>query len=84
MATYQIHINEKTSQGKNIVALLKSATDIVSFEAPVKKRTARKNVLYKGVESGLKDVRQILDGEQPKKTLKEILREEWWSKNNNL
>ncbi|MDR1919803.1 MAG: hypothetical protein LBQ65_09195 [Tannerellaceae bacterium] len=75
MATYQIHINEKTLRGRNIVALLKSATDTVSFETPVKKRDVRKDFLYKGIDGGLKDVRQIFDGKQPKKTLKDILHE---------
>jgi hypothetical protein len=55
MATYQIHINEKTLRGRDMVT--------------------GKDFLHKGIEGGLKDVRQILDGKQPKKTLKDILHE---------
>jgi hypothetical protein len=73
MAVYQIHINEKTQLGKSIIALLKSASDIVSFEITKKQKIAKKSFLYKGTESGLKDVREILEGKQPKKTLKEVL-----------
>jgi hypothetical protein len=75
MATYQININERTQLGKSIVALLKSATDTVSFTVPAKQETPPKSVMYKRLESGFKDVREILDGKQPKRTLKELLDE---------
>jgi hypothetical protein len=74
MATYQININERTQLGKGIVALLKAASGAVSFEMPVQK-TSEKSVLYKNLESGFRDVREILDGKQKKQTLKEFLDE---------
>jgi hypothetical protein len=75
MATYQIHINERTQLGKGIVALLKSASEAVSFEIPSKKVAAEKSALYKSLESGFRDVREILDGKQKEVTLDEFLDE---------
>jgi hypothetical protein len=34
-----------------------------------------KTAIYKGIDSGLKDVREILDGKQARKTLDEVLNE---------
>ncbi|OAV65994.1 hypothetical protein Barb6XT_02160 [Bacteroidales bacterium Barb6XT] len=76
MATYQIHVDERTQLGKSIVALLKSSPDAVSFsEMPKEKVVAKKSRMYKRMEGGLKDVREIFDGKQPETTLKEFLDE---------
>jgi hypothetical protein len=74
MSTYQIQINERTSLGKGFLAMLKLApSDVVTFETPF--RPAKKSRLYKSVESGFRDVREILDGKQKKQTLREFLDE---------
>jgi hypothetical protein len=75
MATYQIHVNERTQLGKGIMVLLKSASEAVSFEVPTKKTTSEKSALYKSLESGFRDVREILDGNQKEITLDEFLNE---------
>ncbi|GHV67115.1 hypothetical protein FACS1894199_11920 [Bacteroidia bacterium] len=76
MATYQIHINERTLLGKSILALLKSAVEAVSFDIRTTKKVAvEKSDIYKNLESGFRDVREILDGRQKKQTLKEFLDE---------
>jgi hypothetical protein len=74
MSTYQIQINERTALGKGFLAMLKSApSDVVTFETPQK--PAKKSRLYKSVESGFRDVREILDGKQKEVTLDEFLNE---------
>jgi hypothetical protein len=75
MATYQININERTQLGKSIVALLKSATDAVSFNVSAKQETLPKSAMYRRLESGFKDVREILDGKQEEITLDDFLNE---------
>jgi hypothetical protein len=75
MATYQIRINERTQLGKGILALLQSAVEAVSFEMPARKVASEKSTLYKSLESGFRDVREILDGKQKKVTLDEFLNE---------
>ncbi|GHV47184.1 hypothetical protein FACS1894181_00110 [Bacteroidia bacterium] len=74
MATYQIHINEQTPLGKSIIALLRSAKGIVSLKLITEHTAAKgKSNLYKSLESGLGDVKEILEGKQEKQTLKEFL-----------
>ena len=73
MATYQVHINERTSAGKGFLAFMQTIPDIVTFEHAQKKQ--RKNQLYKSLDSGFRDVREILDGKQKEVTLKEFLDE---------
>ncbi|GHT61753.1 hypothetical protein AGMMS50239_13350 [Bacteroidia bacterium] len=75
MATYQININERTQLGKGIITLLRSAAEAVSFEMPDTKVVQPKSTLYKSLESGFKDVREILDGKQKEVTLDEFLNE---------
>jgi predicted metallo-beta-lactamase superfamily hydrolase len=59
--------------GKAILTLLQSFPDIVTFENPP--RAPKKNRLYKSLESGLRDVREIREGKQKKVTLDEFLKE---------
>jgi hypothetical protein len=75
MATYQININERTQLGKGIITLLKSAVEAVSFETPATKVVQQKSALYKSLDSGFRDVREILDGKQKEVTLDEFLNE---------
>jgi hypothetical protein len=74
MATCRIQINERTSLGKGVLAMLKSVpSGVVIFETPSK--PTKKSRLYKSLESGFRDVREILDGKQKKQTLREFLDE---------
>jgi hypothetical protein len=74
MATYQVQINERTSLGKSFLTILKSApSDVVTFE--MLSKPAKKSRLYKSLESGFRDVREILDGKQKEVTLDEFLNE---------
>ncbi|MDR3194761.1 MAG: hypothetical protein LBT76_05665 [Tannerella sp.] len=70
MATYQIQINERKLAGKGLLALMKASPEIVTSITP-----ARKSRLYKSLESGFRDVREILDGKQKEVTLDEFLNE---------
>ena len=67
--TYQIQINESVPLGQSIIALLRSASEVVSFE------TARNNKVQKSLKSGFKDVREIMDGKQERITLDEFINE---------
>jgi hypothetical protein len=70
MATYQIQINERTQAGKGLLAIMKASPEIVISIKP-----AKKSRLYKSLESGFRDVREILDGKQKEVTLDEFLNE---------
>jgi hypothetical protein len=74
MATYQIQVNERIAVGKNLVALLRSMPDAVSFEK-TKSSSVKKGELYKSIESGFRDVRLMIDGKKKKKTIDEFLDE---------
>ena len=74
MATYQITINEKMALGKNIVALLQSIPQAVSFEMP-KKKEAKKSWLYYELEGAFNDVRLMREGKKREKTLDELIDE---------
>ena len=67
--TYKIQINESVPLGQSIVALLRSASDVVSFHA------LRNDKLKKSLKSGFKDVREIIDGKQKKTTIDEFINE---------
>ncbi|GHT69791.1 hypothetical protein FACS189452_10540 [Bacteroidia bacterium] len=75
MAAYQIYIDETNVLGKSIVALLKSATEVITFKNPIKQSIPKKDFLYQSIDSSFKDVREMLDGKQPKKNLKTVLDE---------
>ena len=83
MTTYQIEIDDATPLGKSIVALLQSANEaVVSI---VKKRTKRreltyeevrnKSELHRSLDRAFADVRLMMDGKKPKKTLDELIYE---------
>ena len=74
MATYQITINEKMSLGKNLVALLQSVPQVVTFEMP-KKKEAKKSDLYYRLDRAFADVRMMMDGKKKEKTLAELIDE---------
>jgi len=79
MATYQIHINEQTAFGKNLVAMLRTASD-VSFEMPGTRPKKEESKLYKRLDSAFADVRAMMDGKKKEKTVEEFLDE---IRNNN-
>ena len=66
MAVYQIHINEKMSIGKSLVAFLQSIPQVVTFEAP-KKKPAPKSQIYEDLNRAFADVRLMMDGKKKKK-----------------
>ena len=76
MNTYQIQINESVPLGQSIVALLRSATDVVSFNVQKTEKTVNQNdKLQKSLRSGFNDVREIIDGKQKRTTIDEFINE---------
>ena len=67
--SYQIQINESVPLGQSIISLLKSASDVVSFQS------ARSDKVQKSLKSGFKDVREIIDGKQERTTIDEFINE---------
>ena len=74
MATYQITVNEKMALGKNLIALLQSVPQVVTFDKPEKKE-AQKSDLYHRLDRAFADVRMMMDGKKKKKTLDELIDE---------
>ena len=76
MATYQININERTSAGKSILAMLLAIPETVSFTKvkPVGKKEKR-SPLYYQLQSAFHDVKLMVDGKKQEKTLDEFLAE---------
>ena len=76
MATYQLQINERTSIGRSILAMLSAIPEAVSFEKikPVAK-VEKHSPLYYQLESAFKDVKLMIDGKKKEKTLDEFLAE---------
>jgi len=72
--TYQIQINESVPLGQSIIALLRSASGVVSFSS------IRSDKVQKSMKSGFKDVREIIDGKQERTTIDEFINE---LRNNN-
>ncbi|MDR2231905.1 MAG: hypothetical protein LBE56_02135 [Tannerella sp.] len=82
MAIYQVEINETTPLGQSIVALLKSAKDVVPSMTEKKKKreltyeeVINKSDLHRHIDSAMKDVRLMLDGKKREKTLDELIAE---------
>ncbi|GHT16654.1 hypothetical protein AGMMS4956_19500 [Bacteroidia bacterium] len=76
MITYQVQINEELPLGKSIITLLKSASEAVTFKKVAAKSAVKeKSAMYRRLDSGFHDVREILDGKQKKQTLGEFLNE---------
>jgi len=74
MAVYQIRIDEKKMLGKNLLALLQSVPQVVSFEKQ-KKEKMPESELYKSLDRAFADVRLMLDGKKKEKTVEEFLDE---------
>ena len=76
MNTYQIQINESVPLGQSIIALLRSATGVVSFNVQKTEKTVTQNdKLQKSLKSGFKDVQEIIDGKQERTTIDEFINE---------
>ena len=82
MTTYQIEINETIPLGQSILSLLESAKEAVP--SIIKKRQKReltyeevvnKSELHRKLDSAFRDVRLMMDGKKPKKTLDELIYE---------
>jgi hypothetical protein len=76
MATYQLQINERTSTGKSILAMLSAIPGVITLEKvkPVAK-TEKHSPLYYELQSAFQDVKLMVDGKKPQKTLDEFLAE---------
>jgi len=76
MNTYQVQINESVPLGQSIIALLRSATEVVSFSVQKTGKTdSRNDKLQKSLRNGFNDVREIIDGKQKRTTLDEFINE---------
>jgi hypothetical protein len=76
MNTYQIQINESMPLGQSIMALLRSATEVVSFNMQKSEKTVNQNNrLQKSLKNGFNDVREIIDGKQKRTTIDEFINE---------
>jgi hypothetical protein len=82
MTTYQIEIDDATPLGKSIVALLQSANEAVVSVVKKKEKkeltyeeVRNKSELHRSLDRAFKDVRLMMDGKKPKKTLDELIYE---------
>jgi len=76
MNSYQIQINESVPLGQSIMALLRSATEVVSFNVQKTENLVNQNDrLQKSLRSGFNDVREIIDGKQKRTTIDEFIDE---------
>ena len=76
MNTYQIQINENVPLGQSIIALLRSATEVVSFNVQKTEKAVNQNdKLQRSLRSGFNDVREIIDGMQERTTIDEFINE---------
>jgi len=82
MTTYTIQIDEQNPLGQSIIALLKSVQDVVP--SVVKKREkhkltyeeiVNKSDLHRRLDTAFHDVKLMLDGKKPEKTLDELIYE---------
>ena len=69
MTTYQLQINESTSLGKSIIALLQSVPQAVKLQ---KTESDTNELLLSRFEKGLKEAKMMKDGILPKKPLSEL------------
>jgi len=74
MATYQIQVNERTLLGKNLLALLQSLPQVVTF-AKLEKKPTQPSELYKSLDRAFADVRLMMDGKKKEKSATELLYE---------
>ena len=76
MNTYQIQINENVPLGQSIIALLRSATEVVFFNTQkTEKIVSRNEKLQQSLRNGFSDVREIIDGKQERTTIDEFINE---------
>ena len=75
MASYQIHVNERMAVGRNLIGLLRSMPEAVSFEAPAERTKPKKSRLYKRLDCAFREVKDIMDGKRKRVTLDEFLDE---------
>jgi hypothetical protein len=75
MASYQIHVNERIAVGRNLIGLLRSMPEAVSFETPAVRTKPKESGLYKKLDCAFREVKEMVDGKKPKKTLDEFLNE---------
>jgi hypothetical protein len=72
MAAYQVHINERTAAGKSILAMLRAVPDAVSFS---KTAPPKRSKIYRDLQEAFRDVKDMMDGKKPKRTLDELINE---------
>ena len=74
MVSYQIQIDDKMALGKSIIALLKSASEVVHLKKAAVKEE-KHSPLYYELESAFRDVKLMETGKKQKKTAQEFLYE---------
>ena len=74
MVTYQIQINDRTSLGKSVVALLQSIPQVVTLKTTKEKAAPVPNI-YDSLDSAFADVKLMIDGKKREKTAQEFLEE---------
>jgi hypothetical protein len=75
MATYQIYVNERIAVGKNLVELLRSMPEAVSFEMPAGRVKPKRSTLYNDLDGSLHEVKEIMNGKQQRITIDAFLDE---------
>jgi hypothetical protein len=79
MATYQIQVNEHSSFGKSLLAMLSAIPETVSVKKIEQKESAKKaekhSPLYYDLQEAFRDVKLMVDGKKRKKTAEEFLYE---------
>ena len=76
MSTYHIRINENVPLGHSIIALLRSATEVVSFNVQeTKNAVVQNNELQESLRNDFNDMREIIDGKQKRTTIDEFINE---------
>jgi len=76
MNSYKIQINESVPLGQSIISLLRSATEVVSFDVQKTEKIVNQNdKLQKSLRSGFNDVREIIDGKQKRTTIDDFINE---------
>jgi hypothetical protein len=74
MASYQIRINERTSIGKEIIAKMQSSPEVFSFEKKLRAKPKHSKV-YRDLQVAFREVKEMIDGKRPEKTLDELFYE---------
>jgi hypothetical protein len=70
MAAYQIQINERTAVGKNLLTQLRAVPDVVTLKKAPRPKHSK---LYYDLKEAFQDVKDMMDGKKPKRTIQELI-----------